>query len=129
MIGGQDILIPCSEPKVALDLATRAVMRRWRRCFIEDGDTGQELQRYSQMEFGELSEILISKTAEASELWDRVGACQATRGTLIHLLAGRTTLTVVVDDEPTDEIKSVVREIRRALIQDLFASRALREAA
>ena len=129
MIGGQDILIPCSEPKVALDLATRAVMRRWRRCFIEDGDTGQALQNYAEMEFGGLREILISKTAEASDLWDQIGACPATKGTLVHLLAGRGTLTVVVDDEPTDEMKRIVREIRQALIQDLFASRAMQEAA
>jgi hypothetical protein len=127
MIGGQDILIPCSEPKVALDLATRAVMRRWRDCLIEDGDTGEELQQYSQMEFAELSEILISKTAEASKMWDQIGACDATNGTLIQLLAGRTTLTVVIDDEPTDEMRSIVREIRQALIQDLFASRAAME--
>lgn len=129
MIGGQDIVIPCAEPRVAIDLATRAVMRRWRDCLIEDGATGEELPPYDQIEFAELSEILISKTAEASKLWDQLGACPATNGTLIHLLAGRATLTVVVDDEPTQEMKSIVREIRRALLQDLFASRAIEKAA
>lgn len=129
MIGGQDIVIPCSEPKVAMDLATRAVMRRWRDCLIEDGDTGEQLPNYGQMEFAGLNEILISKTAEASKLWDQLGACITTNGTLIHLLVGRATLTVVIDDEPTKEMKSIVSEIRSALIQDLFASRAMEKAA
>lgn len=124
MIGGQDIVIPCSEPHVALDLATRTVMRFWPECVLEDGQSGEVLPPYDCLDFDRLSEILISKTAAASKLWDERGACEATNGTLVHLLAGRTTLTVVVDDEPTQEMNRIVREIRRALIQDLFVSRA-----
>ena len=35
MIGGQD-LIPCAEPSVALDLATRTVIRYWSEALLED---------------------------------------------------------------------------------------------
>ena len=129
MIGGQDIAIPCAQPTVALDLATRVVMRHWQHCVIENGDTGDALPPYPKISFGELHELLISKTAEASKKWDELGAGEATNGTLIHLLVGRTTLTVVIDDHPTSEMRSIVQEIRRALIQDLFASRAQKEAA
>jgi hypothetical protein len=124
MIGGQDIVIPCAEPKVALDVATRIIRRRWRDCLAEDGETGNPLPPYGQMGFAGLSEILFNKTAQTSQLWEELGSCEATNGTLIHLLAGANTLTVVVDDEPTLEMKSIVSEIRGALIQDLFASRA-----
>jgi hypothetical protein len=103
-------------------------MRHWCESLIEDGETGEVLPRYGQMGFAGLDELLISKTAAASRLWDESGACDATKGTLIHLLIGRTTLTVIVDDEPTDEMRRIVREIRRALIQDLFASRAVAKA-
>jgi hypothetical protein len=75
------------------------------------------------MDFGGLSEILINKSAETSALWNSLGACDATNGSLIQLLAEQNTLTVVVDDEPTEEMNSIVREVRGALIQDLFASR------
>lgn len=127
MIGGQDIVIPCAEPKVALDLATRTIIRHWPQAFLEDGESGDVLPAYRALQFSELREVLVSKTAKASKLWDEVGACEATRGTLIHLLAGRTTLTVVIDDVPTAEMTNIVRNIRRALIQDLFVSRADKE--
>ena len=129
MIGGQEIVIPCSDPKVALDLATRAVMQHWRDCLMEDGDSGDVLPPYDQIEFAGLTEILISRTAEDSRRWDEIGACDATRGTLVHLPSGRTTLTVVIDDEPTEEMSRIVHEIRRALLQDLFASGSTQEAA
>jgi hypothetical protein len=129
MIGGQDIGIPCADPEVALDLATRVVMRHWPGCLIQNGDTGEAMPSYAEWNFAAIRELLVNKTAEASRLWDQLGACEATNGTLVHLIANTNTLTVVVDDVPTSEMNSMLREIRRALIQDLFASRAMQEVA
>ncbi|HEX4792854.1 MAG TPA: hypothetical protein VH370_03625 [Humisphaera sp.] len=124
MIGGQDILIPCAEPSVALDLATRTVTRYWSEAHLEDGESGDVLSPYRDAHFAGIREILITKTQQASDLWDKLGACEATNGTLIHLLASGKTLTVVIDDEPSEEMINIVREIRGSLIQELFTSTA-----
>lgn len=129
MIGGQDVIIPTNSPLAAIDLAVRTVKRLWPSAVLEDGETGEVLQPYREMRLAGRREILAFKDIQASKRWADVGADDSTKGTLIHLLVSPGELTVVVDDEPSPEMKAYVRTLCRALTQDLFADYAVRTAA
>lgn len=125
MIGGRDIILRVDDPTVAMELALRLVRRLWPSAYIEDAITGEPLDFHGYVSLFGRHEVLAFKDKAAADLWSKVGADEATNGTLIHLLATTSNeLTIVVDDDPTEEMKRYIRTLSRQLAQELFVGRA-----
>lgn len=126
MIGGRDIILPSADPIVAMDLALRTVRRLWPSAYVEDAVTGEPLNLQGSVSLFGREEVLAFKNKDAADLWSKVGAGDATNGTLIHLLTTTPDeLTIVVDDEPTEEMRRYVQALSRQLRADeMFASMA-----
>jgi hypothetical protein len=128
MIGGRDIILGAGDPMVAMELALRAVRRLWPSAYIEDAVTGEPLDFHGYVSLFGRHEVLAFRDKAAADLWSKVGAGDATNGTLIHLLTTTPNeLTIVVDDEPTEEMQRYVRVLARQLAQELFVSRTNRK--
>lgn len=116
MIGGRDIILAAEDPTVAMKIALRAVRRLWPSAYIEDAVTGEPLGVRGHMRLSDHREALAFKNKAAADLWSKLGADDATKGTLIHLLMTTPNeLTIVVDDEPTEEMRRYVRTLSRQL--------------
>lgn len=125
MIGGRDIILRAEDSTVAMELALRAVRRLWLSAYIEDAVTGEALDLHGYVRLSGRHEVLAFKDKAAADLWSKVGADEATNGTLIHLLTTTPNeLTIVIDDEPTEEMQRYIRMLSRQLAQELFVSRA-----
>ncbi|MBI4580708.1 MAG: hypothetical protein HY718_13460 [Planctomycetes bacterium] len=121
MIGGKDILIPTSPGPAALDLALRAISRRWPSAVFENAETGDMFDTYGSLGFGPVREILAYKDKEAARQWHELGADETLVGTMIHVLVSAAGLTLVVDSNPPLEVSSLVTAIRDGLNHGIFA--------
>jgi hypothetical protein len=115
MIGGKDFIIATMAGSRALELAARTMLARWPQAVFEDAQTGKRFASLSAIPFGTCSELLVYKNAKAAKQWEQLGADQSVADTMIHLLTSNKSLTIVVDDEPSMAIKSLVAEIEDAV--------------
>ncbi len=127
MISGRDIIIPTLCGTNAMDMAIRAVSRLWPDVVLEDAVSGESFRHYSDITFAGRNEILAFRDPESAKLWDELGADHSLNGTLIHFLISERELTIAIDADPSAQIDSFVKQLRRSLTQDLFASIAIRE--
>jgi hypothetical protein len=129
MIGGKDIVIPTSAGAAALDLAVRAISRRWPSAVFEDAETGEVFATYRSLGLGPVREILAYRDNEAAAQWRELGADETLTGTMIHLLVSQDSLTLVVDVNPPAELQSLVTAIQEGLKHGIFARMHRRPAA
>jgi len=123
MIGGTDFVIPVRNPMVAMEFALRLAARMWPSAFFEDANTGEGFYRHDEISLATCNEILVSKNRRAAEEFDRLGSCPETDGTLIHLIGGRESITVCLDDRPSTQTLEFVTELKKRLNGDvLFAA-------
>ena len=129
MIGGKDIMIPTRAGQRALDLAMRLAMRVWREPVFEDATNETRYKRYEEIPLDQLSEVLVYRDGLACDSWDELGAAPELVGTLIHLILGHDSLTVVVDEDAPAPIVQYVSALQAALRQDILNVDAIRRAA
>jgi len=115
MIGGRDIRIGVPSGAAALDFAVRAIRIRWPGAvFAANGDVSK---RYDDLEFHDSSEIIAYKDRAACQKWRAIGYDESVKGTMIYLISDRSDLTIVVEDEPSAEIQSLVSAIEDGLVR------------
>jgi hypothetical protein len=118
MIGGVDIVVelPYLDPSAALDAAVRYILEHWPAGILQRGDTGERLDRYAAIHFGDLHELFVYKDASAFESWERLGADPSNANEMVHLLASRGQFTIVVDSMQDATSASIVRGLRNRLL-------------
>ncbi|HRX87125.1 MAG TPA: hypothetical protein P5572_19030 [Phycisphaerae bacterium] len=120
MIDGKDIVIRTGAGAQSFDLLLRVVRRRWPAMVVEDAVSGKVFRDYTELPFSAIEEILIYRDQPAVVKWQRLGACDELRGTMIHALVSGNELTVVVDGDPPAEVVDLVDSIRHAVRGDIF---------
>jgi hypothetical protein len=128
MIGGIDIPIPTRAGPISTEVAVRAIRQKWPRAEYENGLTGERYSQFCQIPFGEIEEIFVYRDHESADLWEAEGAVSSLENTMIHLVADRDLITVVVDvrDGAIDEI---IAAISSALADNIFCISAEQVAA
>jgi len=107
---------------MALDFAVRAVRRRWPLAvFVPDG-ASDFVPRYEHLEFRDRSEIVAYRDRAACEQWRQIGYDPSLKGTMLYLMSDPTELTLVVEDDPSEEISSLVSSILDGLAKTLHAT-------
>lgn len=113
MIGGQDIIIPTQEGQAPLEQGLRAIRRCWPVAIFEDAETGTRNSDHGQFDLGSTRELFIYRDPEILAAWDRSGASPELSNTMIHLITGEDSLTVVVDDALEPSIAQLLDAMRK----------------
>jgi len=115
MIGGQDIHLPVRSGPEALDFAVRAILRRWKHAVFV-ANRRPEMLTYDRLEFhDEHLEVIVYRDHGACDLWREKGYDESLRGTMVYLISDPEDLTIVVEDEPSAEIKLLLQTIRNGI--------------
>ena len=112
MIGGQDIHLKVPSGAAAIDAAVRAVAGRWPSAVFVVDNEQEVVPRPEQLDLDDGSEVVIYKDRAACEKWRAGGYDPSLKGTMIYLIAQRDGLTVVLEEEPSTEMASVLSSIR-----------------
>jgi hypothetical protein len=115
MIGGRDILIEIPAGAAAIDFALRAIRFYWPLAVFEDANADAPAVEYASLDFSKLFEVMAYKSQNAWQSWEKLGADPSLDGTMIHLIASGNNLTVVVDNQPSPEVLTIVETIRTGL--------------
>ena len=114
MIGGYDYHISTTRGSEALDFAIRAIRVLWPAVILENGETGEVLC-YENISFSTCREILAYQNPEYKSLWDALGADTATKNTMIYCLIDDDMLTLVVDGDPSPQIKAFLESVKEGI--------------
>ena len=120
MIGGQDFTIATDAGLPALELALRAAVRLWPRAVFEDVQSADVFERYTMLDLRARNEIFVYKNRKYADKWRREGAVEELTNTMIHLILDDSQLTIVVDSEPSSEMRMYVEGVTQGLRQDIF---------
>jgi hypothetical protein len=120
MIGGSDVIIPTRADTAAFDVAVRAIRREWPEAVFENAETGDRFIRYSELPFGEISELFVYRSADFFDAWDDPDAGPLRFSTMIHLLGGEGDLTVVVHDRNDPQVQRMLDSMHRDLQMDIL---------
>lgn len=108
MIGGHDEIFKCDRPPIVMEFIVRMIRHLWKNAPVEDPDTDKEpcgLER----------ELFIYKDLAAADSWKNNGAIPENADTMIHILRGSGTVTMVVDNPGSAEMKQLIEDIRWSL--------------
>ncbi len=119
MIGGIDIPIPTRAGPISIEVAVRAIRQKWPHAEYENGLTGERYSQFCQIPFGELEEVFVYRDHESADRWEAEGAVPSLENTMIHLVADRDLVTVVVDLRDA-AMEEVVAAISSALGDNIF---------
>jgi hypothetical protein len=120
MIGRHDILFVSEAASEIMEGAIRLVCASWRDVIIEDAESG-DLVSLQSLGVAELpAELLIYKNSDARVSWSTNGAIPENANTMIHVLRGDGSMTVVVDDPNAAEMSKLLGAIRDHVFQDIF---------
>ena len=115
MIGGTDIHLEVPAESAALDIAIQAIRHFWPESVFQNANSEEPATEFGELDFSTLAVVMAYKDLESAKAWDRLGADPSLNGTMIHLMASTERLTVIVDDEPSAEIKAIVQTITQGL--------------
>jgi hypothetical protein len=117
MIGGEDVVIPLHSTgrAEALESAVRSLSSYWDSAVFEDAITGQRYDTFSAIPFGRCHELLVYRDEAALQEWEALGATPSTEGTMVHFIAEKAAVTLVVDDTRDAMTAAVIDEIRSLL--------------
>lgn len=119
MIGGTDIVIPAKGDPEALDVCARLIREYWPAARFEDALTGEKFERYEELPFGCLRELLIYPNAVAEMAWDQ-GDANAIANSMVYLILSPTCVTLVIDDLGTPQMQSMLESIRSSLAMEIL---------
>ena len=117
MIGGTDIIIPVEGlyARNAIDVALRAIRVKWRAAVYENPDRESEYFSIWKLDVSYGDEVFVYKSREDAQRWEAMGYDDSLKNTMIHVIEGEKTLTMVVDDAEEQEISSILKCIRVGL--------------
>lgn len=114
MIGGIDILIPSTGDEAALDICARIVRHFWPCARFEDAVTADKYERYGEIPLGLIHELLVYRDAQAERAWDADDP-NSPDNSMLYLIRSPNSITVVLDDPDTAEMRSIVTSLRVSL--------------
>jgi hypothetical protein len=129
VVGGRDIVMACAGGSRAVEIAVRTVRQFWPKAVYENAETGEVAERFDRIAFGRVKELLIYRDAAAAKRWEDLGADPSLDGTLIHVLAGRGDLVLVVDEPAGMEMEKIVASVGHAVRKNALGRWARKEAA
>lgn len=124
MIGGHDISFPTQAPAAFVDGAIRHALIVWKEALLEDADTG-ELLDGDFVGVPVPREIFIYKNSAARDSWAKNGAVSENANSMIHMIRGAQSVTLVVDDPRETDMRVFLDAMRDYFKQDLFWMRAV----
>jgi hypothetical protein len=119
VIGGIDIKIPTRSGALSVEVAVRAIRQRWPRAEFENGITGDRYHDFGQIPFGMIEEVFVYQDCAFADRWDGDGAVPELSNTMIHIIADKDLITVVVDDRD-GRIEEILGAISSALGDDIL---------
>lgn len=125
MIGGCDISFPVGTASSAMEAVIRSLLVHWKRAIVENAQTGKTIVLPLPVEESFPREVFVYKDVESCKLWERLGAVEKTADTMVHVLQGTESITVVVDDPQSVAMAHMLRDIHQLLGQDIFWIRAV----
>lgn len=124
MIGGHDILFPTETSAETTEGVIRLALAFWQEAVVEDAETGEILGR-AVVGVTELpQEVLIYRDACARDSWAKSGAVPENANSMIHVIRGTDSVTIVVDEPATAEMASLLDAVHILVYQDIFWMRA-----
>jgi hypothetical protein len=126
MIGGQDIVIDVRNVlrSTVLDYVVRCIQDRWPHPIVVDGATGNRFDRFANIPFSLVSELLVYRDRDAFDSWKDLGADPQNANTMIHAILGDDSVTLVVDDVAESTMASTVKAVQETLEPRNFWGRA-----
>ena len=121
MIGGNDIEIPAVGDPVALEVCARIIQRHWPNARFEDAETGDRYHRHTEIPLGHVRELLVYPDEKAEAAWD-ADSPDSPLNSMLYLILRAASVTVVLDDPGTDEMRSLLESIRSMLWHDIAIS-------
>lgn len=115
MIGGVDIEISTRAGRAALEVSVRVIRSHWPRAVFKNAENAERYDQFDEIPFNLLKEIFVYKDEAARDLWDAEGAVSEAINLMIHLIVDGLSLFVVMDDDTTEEMRSVLGVIRARL--------------
>jgi hypothetical protein len=122
MIGGKDIVIPAVGSPASLDACARVVQRQWPEARFEDAETGEKYSSYGDIPLGRVRQLLAYPSADAEALWDADSA-DSPVNSMLYLILGDHSLTVVLDDPTVGEMPGILEGIKNMLEMDILNTR------
>src|SRR5712692_6293651 len=110
MIGGTDIVIPAIGGPAALDACARVVKYCWPEARFEDAITGDKYQRYADIPFGRVQELLAYVNAQAEAAWD-ADRPDSPPNSMLYLIPSPLSVTVVMDDPNAPDMQALLESI------------------
>ena len=115
-IGGIDILV---YGDIALDMATRLIVKQWPNAVYENAITGDFYDAYENVPFVKIKELFVYKDKSIFDLWEsNVDLCTvlaSENNMMIYLLKGVDYLSLVCD-ERDDFINGIVESLNCPLV-------------
>lgn len=127
MIGGDDAVIRLFNlhRSSAVDICLQILRRYWRHAVVQSGTSAIVYHYYGMIPLGKETELMVYKDNESFESWNKFGALPSNRNAMVHLLAyNDESMTMVADDLNAEEMKRLLRDIRKAIIDARFVGRA-----
>jgi hypothetical protein len=119
MFAGEEITIPfVMDRGMALELSARAMLEVWKDGIIQDGQTAEVYHDFSAVPFGRMQEMMIYRDEASVESWERLGADEENRNTMVHFLfpaehlGGDENMVFVLDDVMAAEAISIISAVR-----------------
>jgi hypothetical protein len=119
MIGGNDIVIPAVGDPAALEACARIVQRHWPQARFEDAVTGDKYRWYGDIPLGRVQELLAYPDAQAEAAWDADSA-DSPPNSMLYLILSPESVTAVLDDPNTADMRSLLASIRQLLWLDIL---------
>jgi hypothetical protein len=112
MIGGEDIVIERgnADRSLLFEAIAQATSESWPALIVQDAATGDTYASIRDVPFGALSEMILYRDASSEEAWRTDGATEENYETMIHVLVGDNSVTVVVG-ENRGEISMIVERL------------------
>jgi hypothetical protein len=109
MIGGHDVELP----GIKLSFAARTIHRHWPQAVFQNSEDGLIYEKFLDIQFGNVKELLIYCDTEAFDAWER--SCYADYDHTIHLIKTPTGLTAVVDNRDSAQTAAILADITAVL--------------
>ena len=97
----------------------RVIQRYWPHARFEDAETGDKYSCYGEIPFGRVRELLAYPDADAEAAWDS-DSPDSPPNSMLYLIRSLESVTVVLDDPRTAEMRSILESVRTMLWQDIL---------
>jgi hypothetical protein len=124
MIGRHDVSFRSETPGQTVEGVVRIVRAAWSEAIVENAETGEILPG-DRVGVARLPvELLIYQGEVARDSWAKHGAIAENSNSMIHVLCGEASITVVVDDPLAHDMAPLLNAMREHVYQDIFWIRA-----